>query len=65
MLRIEVPPREYSCLLELSGADDYAQAQFLNVDFTAQIQYFMMRVANFETLYLRHFWPKIQSFCAH
>ena len=27
--------------------------------------YSMVRVANFETLYLRHFWPKIQSFCAH
>ena len=24
-----------------------------------------IRVANFEPLYLRHFWVKIQSFCAH
>ena len=38
---------------------------FITVDFTAQMHYFMMRVANFEALYLRHFWVKIQSFCAH
>ena len=28
-------------------------------------QYFRVRVANFEPLYLRHFWAKIKSFCAH
>ena len=38
---------------------------FITVYFTAQMQYFMVRVANFEPLYLSHFWVKIQSFCAH
>ena len=28
-------------------------------------QSFRVRVANFEPLYLRHFWVKMQSFCAH
>ena len=35
------------------------------VDFDAQMQYYMIRVANFEPLYLKQFWVKIQSFCAH
>ena len=38
---------------------------FMTLDFDAQMQYFMMRVANFESLYLKQFWVKIQSFCAH
>ena len=38
---------------------------FVTVDFTAQMQYFMVRVANFEPLYLKQFWVKIQSFFAH
>ena len=39
---------------------------FMTVDFDAQmLKYFMMRVANFEPLYLKQFWLKIQSFCAH
>ena len=39
---------------------------FMTVDFDAQmLKYFMMRVANFEPLYLRQFLVKIQSFCAH
>ena len=29
---------------------------FMIVDFDAQMQYFMMRVANFEPLYLKQFW---------
>ena len=37
----------------------------MTVDFDAQMQYSMIRVANFETLYLKQFWVKIQSFCAH
>ena len=40
-----------NCLLEPSGDDNRTQAQL------AQMQYFMIRVANF--------WVKIQSFCAH
>ena len=31
----------------------------------AWYQYTWVRVANFEPLYLRHIWVKIQSFCAH
>ena len=39
---------------------------FLTVDFDAQmLKYFMMRVANFEPLYLKQFLVKIQSFCAY
>ena len=38
---------------------------FMTVDFDAQRQYFMIRVANYEPVYLKHFWEKIQSFCAH
>ena len=38
---------------------------FMTVDFDAQMQYFMMRVANFEPLYLKQFWVKMQSFCTH
>ena len=37
----------------------------MSVDFDAQMQYFMIRVANFRPLYLKQFWIKIQSFCAH
>ena len=37
----------------------------MTVDFDAQMQYSMIRVANFEPLYLKQFWEKIQSFCAH
>ena len=37
----------------------------MTVDFDAQMQFFRMRVANFEPLYLKQFWVKIQSFCAH
>ena len=38
---------------------------FMTVDFDAHMQYFMIRVANFIPLYLKQFWVKIQSFCAH
>ena len=38
---------------------------FMTVDFDAQMQYSMIRVANFEPLYLKQFWVKIKSFCAH
>ena len=38
---------------------------FMTIDFDAQMQYFMIRVANFRPLYLKQFWIKIQSFCAH
>ena len=38
---------------------------FMTVDFDAQMQYFMIRVANFDPLYLEQFWVKRQSFCAH
>ncbi len=38
---------------------------FMTVDFDGQMQYFMKRVANFEPLYLKQFWVKIQSFCAY
>ena len=38
---------------------------FMTTDCDAQMQYFVIRVANFRPLYLKHFWVKIQSFCAH
>ena len=37
----------------------------MTVVFDAQMQYFMIRVINFMPLYLKQFWVKIQSFCAH
>ena len=36
--------------------------KFITVDFTAQMHYFMMRVANFEPSYLRHVLLKVQAF---
>ena len=33
----------------------------MTVDFDAQMQYFMIRVANFEPLYLKQFWVKING----
>ena len=38
---------------------------FITVDFTAQMQYFVVRVANFEPEHLGLFLVKIQSFCVH
>ncbi len=42
--------------------ETFFQKYFKN---SCQVQHFMVRVANFEPLYLRHLWVKIQSFCAH
>ena len=40
--------------------------KFITVNnFTAQMHYFIARVANFEPQYLRHLWVKIQSSFAH
>ena len=38
---------------------------FMTLDFDAQMQYSIIRVANFEPLHLKQFQVKIQSFCAH
>ena len=35
---------------------------FMTIDFDAQMQYFMIRVANFRPLYLKQFWEKYKVF---
>ena len=67
LLTVQFFPRKYSELLQKSPLEYQIMHKpiFITVYFTAQMHYFMVRVANFEALYLRHFWVKIQSFSAH
>ena len=63
LLRIKFNPSKDSEMpLEKSGDDNRTQAQLYD---RCSMQYFMMRVANFESLYLKQFWVKIQNSCAH
>ena len=58
LLKVKFSPRKYSELLQKSPLEYQIMHKliFITVYFTAQMHYFMVRVANFEALYLRHFW---------
>ena len=53
---------ENTKMLRIWVKKPFFQKYFKNLGY---FQHFMVRVANFEPLYLRHFWVKMQSFCAH
>ena len=53
--------------LKIQNAQDMSKRPFFQKYFKnlGYFQHLMVRVGNFEPLYLRHFWVKMQSFCAH